>query len=562
MILASATASWGLDPAELQAFLEVGMTDEVVQLCNENASEVASSPTLKSLCAKAQGGGAPAAPEPAPTPEPDVPGVPSYDDTSFSAPSTPSAPAPSAPVPSTPAAPSSTPAAFSAPVGGLDPAAMAAQLSAGQAQAVVNLCDTSEAQISSHPQRGEIMKLCGQARMRAYSTGSGGGTTALTGAMGDLEASLKAGYDKVASFDLGKTRMLSLDTIPADAEKSEMEKKAVREMWDAIVMRHAEEGFPEAVSDQIIVWTVGIPGDPNNPGFVNMVMDRIIKDEGDRGRQRWLGARLRMLTDRFTNIDPNKGENATRQGNLEALKLWMTELLELTYFDNNVLVGMYRYKGNRAGEQYDPTNPGSEDLFHKALFFYDEGRKRASSHKAKAVMDLDIAFLCSRYRSDNTMKLVEFYKKGFLHARRGLRLMQVVNKVTPEVGKSFYRYEKDNPDVAARLQKAYGDTLVGWIYNLYLNKDYLGVVAQKKYTLDAGFDWENKADVLLLFAESAKLLAADSLQNEVRYRRYKSMCLAAGSRAVQIRLASARRKKCRRRTTRRSAACSTRTGIT
>ncbi len=112
--------------------------------------------------------------------------------------------------------------------------------------------------------------------------------------------------------------------------------------------------------------------------------------------------------------------------------------------------------------------------------------------------------------------------------------MAVVNKVRPETGKVFYRYEVANPEVTSKLQKAYGDNLIGWVYNMYLAKDFKGVVAQKKYALNAGFDWENKADVLLLFAESSKELASQSIHSEVHYRKYKSMCLSAGSRAFKF----------------------------
>jgi len=240
-----------------------------------------------------------------------------------------------------------------------------------------------------------------------------------------------------------------------------------------------------------------------------------------------------MLADRFTSIDPNKGETEVRRGNLDTLKGWMTELAELSYFDNNVMVGMFRYKGNRAQEKYDQTT-ASEDKFHKALYFYDEGRKRANTQKAKAVLDLDIAYICSRYRSENNAKLIEFYKKGYLHARRGIGLMAIVNKVQPEIGKAFYRYEQPSGDVTAKLQKAYGNNLTGYIYNLYLSKDYKGVVTLKQNTLDAGFDWESKADVLLIFAESANKLAGESIGNEINYRNYKEMCLSAASRAFKF----------------------------
>lgn len=517
--------AFALDAAELQAFLEVGMYDEVQALCSENADEVAGDPSLASLCAKAKGGGAPAAapapsapPPPASAPSAPEPEVPEY---------TPS----SAPSPSAPSVPSAPAPAFVPDTGaGLDAGQLTNMVRSGQNQAVVTICDENEDKISRHPQKDEILKACGQARMQLYA-GNKMDTTALTGAITNLEDSLKARYDRVANFDLGRSRLLTLDTVPSEAEKSEKEKQAVREMWDAVVMQHAMENFAPAVSDQIIVWTIGNGAD--QVGYVDLVIDRVFKNEKSPARQRWMAARLRMLADRFTNLDPAQGENDTRRGNLETLKFWMTELYEMTYFDNDIEVGMYRYKGNRYGEKYDQTD-ATEDQFLKALFFYQEGRNRAQSQKAKAALDLDMAYLCSRYRSDNQAKMVKYYEQGYLKAYRGIKIMDMVNRVQPEVGKAFYRYEEPNADMTANLQKAYGQNLTGYIYYLYLTKDFKKVVSLKRRALDAGFDWEGKSEVLLIFAESAKELAGQSLQDERAYRAYKEMCLAAGSRAMKF----------------------------
>jgi hypothetical protein len=112
--------------------------------------------------------------------------------------------------------------------------------------------------------------------------------------------------------------------------------------------------------------------------------------------------------------------------------------------------------------------------------------------------------------------------------------MRSVNMRRQEHGKMVYRYEASNPEITANLQKAYGNNLTGFIYNLYLEKQYRSVIGLKKQTLDIGFDWESKADVLMIFAESAKELASKSIKNEVEFRRYKQMALSAGSRAFKF----------------------------
>ncbi len=552
--LAAMGTSWALDPAELQAFLDVGMTDEVKAMCAQNAAEVASSPQLQSVCAKVGGGGAmpssPAAP-PASIPEaPAIPETPAMPETPSMA-STPSAPAmPSAPsgfssTPTAPAAPAAASMTQPADTPSGPPAYVAIDATAGvtaetfislnsakQFQQCYDLCREKDSMIRTHPERREIRKACVEAGLKLYAD------TPITGeklalAIEDLKKVNKDRRTHSSTYQLGKSQILTLDQMTSDTEKLDEEKNAVRNMWDAIIMRHAEEDFKEAVSDMIILWTIGNSMD--EPGFVNLVTDRIFKNETNKGRVRWLSARLRMLSDRFVEIDPNKGENEIRESNLEILRVWMTELQNLTYFDNNSLVGMYKYKGNRLQEQYAATAE-TEAKFHQGLWYYNQGRSRAQSHKAKASLDQSIAYLCSRYRSEGKDKLVAFYRKGFQHARRGLKLMKVVNRVQPELGKKFYRHEEDNTELTSQLQKSYGVNLTGYIYNLYLLENYKGVIALKRVALDAGFDWESKADVLILFAESAQKMASESLDSELNYRKYKEMTLAAGNRAFKFAL--------------------------
>jgi hypothetical protein len=568
--LLTATTASALESGEFAALLAAGQYQEVASMCNKNAAAIATHPDsgeIMAACAQAKaalagGGEAPSAPIPEPPPveppalpsggdilgEPEPPAVPGFGDTSGGIlgegePEVPDVPAPSEPVPTftetkTESSPSPMRAAAASSLPNMtgeiiNPSMFQTPYGAEQYDNVIGLCEQYRSEIMSHADRDLILKVCGQAKVQAFNKTRI--QTNLTGAMGDLENSLKSRYDNVATFDLGMARLRTVDTIPKEGEKKDEERKAILEMFDALVNRHATENFANAVSDQIIVWTIGNIEDDNSPGYTDMLIERVIKNEDDLARLRWLSARIRMLSDRFTIIDPKNGENETRQQNLDTVKFWQTELLEKSYFDNNILVGMLKYKADRHEERYDQT-AASEDEFHKAIYFYDEALKRSKSKKAMAALHRDIGYVCSRYKSDNKNRLVEFYKKGFLHARRGLQIMSSVNRIRQELGKVAYRYEEDSADVTSNLQRSYGNNLTGYIYNLYLNKNYKGVVGLKKVTLDVGFDWENKEDVLLLFAESAKELASASIKNEVAYRRYKAMALSAGSRAFKYQL--------------------------
>lgn len=537
-----------LESGEFAALYDAGQYELLVSMCNANASQIASHPdsaTIQGYCAQAQAALGGSAPPPATmptTPPPDT-GTSSDDifeedldvpdDTPADVPSTPGkAPGkmPSSAPPPPPSTPTTRPSLTMAP-SKVNVDLFTQPLQAQEYDSVISLCDKYSSQIANHPDRDQILKACGQAKVGSFNKSKK--MTDLTGAISDYEDALKNRYSNNALFDLGKSRIQTLDTVPKGEEKRDTERKGILEMWEAIVMQHALENFNPAVSDQIIIWTIGNPTDDKDNGYVDILIERVIKDEKDLARQRWLAARVRMLADRFYTIDPNLGETETRQQNLEVVKGWMVELMEKSYFDNNILVGMMTYKADRHEENY-VQNDETESQFHKSLYFYDEARKRAKSNKAMAVLHQKIGYLCSRYRSENKKRLVEFYKKGFLHSRKGLQLMRSVNARKMEAGKYVYRYEEDNSEVTSNLQKAYGNNLTGYIYNLYLEKKFKGVVGLKKQTLDVGFDWENKSDVLLLFAESAKELAAQSTKDDVNYRKYKEMTLAAGSRAFKF----------------------------
>lgn len=534
--------SWAIESGEFSALLAVEQYDELVSMCKKYASEIAKSPDaaqITSICAQASAAMGetapviPTAPVPtAPDPATDVASVPQPDDV-FSGGPDPEPPAAVAPVITAP--PASTAPASTRPVLGSIQTTLTADtflvpFRAKDYDNVKALCEEHATEIQSHRDRDIILKTCGQAKIGSFQKTKM--LTDLTGAMRDMEKSLKAKYDNQASFDLGAARLRTVDMVPKEQQKLDQEREAILEMWEAIMMRHAIENFNPAVSNVIIIWTIG-QEDATNPGYVNLLIERVIKNEGNWARLRWLASRVRMITDRYTSIDPNLGEDETRKGNLEVVKGWMVDLRDKSYFDNNILVGMLYYKADRHEEKYDGTD-SSIDQFHKALYYYDEAIRRAKSNKAMSVLHQKAAFLCSRYKDVNKKRLIEFYKKGFLHARKGLRLMRSVNKRRTEFGKEAYRYEEDSPEVAANLQKSYGNNLTGYIYNLYLEKKYKSVVGLKRYTLDVGFDWENKSDVLLLFAESAKELAGKSEKSEVNYRKYKEMALNAGSRAFKF----------------------------
>ena len=355
--------------------------------------------------------------------------------------------------------------------------------------------------------------------------------------LAEQEAREKA-FDPAASFAEGMANIRKLKTMnQADAVTLDFEHKSIYQMWNAITFQHNKEGYTGAVSDQIIIWVIGNPNEMK-PGYADVLVERIIQNEKNKNQLRWLAAKTRMLADRFTDIDPTQGGNEIRNGNLDLLKFWMTELLHASYFENNYVAGMYKYKGDRRAEFYDQTD-ATFKKFKAALYYYSQGLKKAKTRKGMAVLHLHASQLCSRFRSETPTRLETYYNKGLLHAKRGILMMASADKESVERGgKQLFAYEKKNAEIRRQLEEYYGRNLLLYIYQLFQQKKYTTITNMADFIMRSDFDWEGKLDTLLIFAESARQAAANSLKgSEAKYQKYKKLCLWTSSKAFKFALA-------------------------
>lgn len=412
------------------------------------------------------------------------------------------------------------------PVYGLDTNRFHELYQAGDYQGLVDFCGQVRGEMLAHEYADRLLSYCGNAQAKLFEQSGQSGD--LMSAIDDLERSLYLYYMPGTSFALGQTRLAAIDQTSGREEKRVLLRQAMDEMWDAIFQRHAEEGFAtEVLSDAVLKWSVD---------YHEVLVDRIILEQEDPAVVRWLTARARMLTDRYAKIDPTKGENETRQGNLETISSWMNSLYEASYFDRNAVVGMYKYMGDRREGEYDQTE-ATVEKFHKSLYYYNQGLDRgARSLKAKAVLHERIAYLCTLYQSEDKSKKVGFYKQGFHNAAEGLKLMDRIAKRRPDQQNMFYRFEPENGDLVSSLQKHYGSNLSGLIYFLWERGDHQTVIALRRNAWDTGFDWKTKANDLLRIADSAKKLAHHNVGDISSYRKYKEMCLTSASRAFKFTL--------------------------
>jgi len=411
------------------------------------------------------------------------------------------------------------------PAFGLDPGQFREMFIAENYRGLADLCESSAAEIDQHEYADRILYYCGMAKVKVFE--ESGSVTDITEAIETLERSLYLYYLPGTGFSLGQARLAVIDQTTGQEEKRALQWQALGEMWDAIVKRHAEENFStDVVSDAILKWSVD---------YQEAIVDRMLKEQEDAAVVRWLTARIRMLTDRYKGIDPSKGESEIRRTNLETISGWMNDFYETTYFDRNPVVGTYKYMGDRREGEYDQTE-ATQEKFHKALYYYNQGLVRARTLKAKAVLHERIAYLCSLYQSEDKDKKIQFYKQGFNDAASGLVYMDRIAKKRPEKQQTAYRFEPDNTDLTAELQKHYGRNLSGLLYFLWERGDFKEVVAYRKNAYDTGFDWKTKADDLLRIADAAAKLARRSVKDRMLYDKYKQMSLTSASRAFKFTL--------------------------
>ena len=395
----------------------------------------------------------------------------------------------------------------------------------GDYAALNALCETHRAEIEKDELVDRLLYYCGQAKANLFE--KTGTVTDLTSGIEDLERSAQLYYLPGTGFALGKARLAALDKVSDKEQRHDLEWRGLSDMWEAIVKRHAEEGYATAVlPDAMLAWAVT---------YGEALVDRLIKDQDDPGTVRWLTARARMLADRFSKIDPAKGESDERRDNLKTVAEWMKDFYESTFFDRNAVAGAYKYLGDRREGEYDQT-AATEEKFTKALYYYKEGLARTKTLKGKAVLNERVGYLCSLFQTDDKKKKVEFYKTGFHHASDGLKLMERAALVKPEKEQIAYRFEPQNAVVVADLQKHFGRNLSGLLYFLWERGDYKDVVGLRTSAFDTGFDWKTKADDLLRIADAAYKLAKANVRDRMLYDKYREMSLTSASRAFKFAL--------------------------
>jgi hypothetical protein len=385
------------------------------------------------------------------------------------------------------------------------------------------MCVANKDAIQADPSVDVILKYCGMAELALYK--KDGQTERLSTAIDYLEQSVAIRYSEEAAYHLGLARLKALDRLTGAKDQLAREKEGLNDLWESLLKMHATENFSrDTLSNTMLVWSQNAR---------DSLIERVLNNEKNPARTHLLAAMIRGLADRFTMINPDKGETEVRKGNLKIFKEWMRELLELSYFDNNIIVGMYKYRGDRQQEQYDQT-PATDDHFTRALYNYNEALKRVKTNKARAVLSSDVAYLATLYTSSDKEKLAAYYKLGFDNANEGLQIMRKLNERAASVPGASYPYEVDGSELTAKLQKSFGANLTGLAYEHYLRKDYASIVGLRTYLFDAGFDWENKSVTFTLLAETADKLAAEHYHQPEIFKSYKALCLAASSHAFKL----------------------------
>lgn len=316
-------------------------------------------------------------------------------------------------------------------------------------------------------------------------------------------------------------QLRTIDAIEDESVRLIKEKEAIEGMWTELMRLDKKYESKPALSDGAIAWIRGISKDT---GFLDMMIERLMKNEGNPEQSRWIAEYIRKLAKYCQKIDPASGENEIRKRNLEIVKEWMDSLYELTFFDNDILVGMYKFKGDREEEKYNQKEKTTEH-FNNGIRFYEQGLNRAKSEKARAELQSSIAYLCRRYKSQKRADLKRIYKKGFDHAKTGLDLME--NNILKKNSK-YYSFEQNNRTLKKDLTKSYTNNYIGYVYNLFLTKDHKTILDIRENVFKIPYSEIYKTDALLLIAESAKELALKYQESNPEREQYAEICLKMG----------------------------------
>ena len=307
----------------------------------------------------------------------------------------------------------------------------------------------------------------------------------------------------------------------------EAERKAVEILWNAMLERSYQESQVLNPSDTIIIYLTGDLFDEKHLGLIFALPILATRNEGNDDQLRFLKEYIEKLILYYVGIDPVKGETPARRDNLELLKLWLAQLNDCMRFDENFLVGMFKFLGDRHLDFY---NQKEETLFHYQLGIsaYNKALERTRDERSKLILAGDIAHGCSRFRGNDQKRLIKEYRKGLIRASQALSLYNKIG--CEERNLSFENWQSCGTALTA-IQKAYGNNLIGLLYNSFLEKRYRDIVELRIYT-DVDFALSTPSDTYLLIAGAAcKIYRLEGLAPE-----YLKVCLEYGKRAYKTAL--------------------------
>lgn len=271
-------------------------------------------------------------------------------------------------------------------------------------------------------------------------------------------------YSTKMMFEKG--RALYWNQTKPIAKHNEKRKQAINMMFKAIDDRIIIIGPGKPVDDSIILWTVGKGIFPDGKGLIITLIDFIISNNDNQSLKRWGTAKIKQLSDRLVATVPDLGETEIRKNNLTIIRDWINDLLLDMALDDNVTVGLLKYKADRYEEQY-VQNDKTLEYYSNAEKLYREALNQADALDAKVILHGKISYLKSRFTSSSVEEMIEQYEQGMKQAKAGQKLLDIISR-DPDFN---WRYIWGEKEVKEWLQKQHNLNYTAFSYYLEKLKD-------------------------------------------------------------------------------------------
>lgn len=220
-----------------------------------------------------------------------------------------------------------------------------------------------------------------------------------------LQRSVQTFYSPSVLIRLGEARALA-------AIKHSTFERGLREMWEGIERRLAEESYSPTPSNFVVGGLVS---------YVDTIAKAVQKYPKRTAYLRVLDVRLKNAWARLENIDPQKYTKSKMQNTVKAVKLYLADGAKAGDFDNgNMLAGIHRMRGRWYQRLYY-AKPASNNVdLKQARYHLRTALAKTQSPIDKASLHHRLAELEGSCESKNATVVLQCMQRALTHIESAL----------------------------------------------------------------------------------------------------------------------------------------------